>query len=83
MLFTMTAQQYYHFPFMCFLKFPRSNALGKKQKKKPKDRILSRSGVIPGENTTYQSRHKAPAPLLSFVIMKVNISIEQSMEYTM
>lgn len=53
--------------------------LGKK--KIPKDRILSRSGFIQAENTTYQSRHKAPAPLLNFMIMKVNTSMEQSMEY--
>lgn len=48
MLFIMTAQQYYHFLFLCFLKFPRSNATGKKTKK-PKDRILSTSGFIPEE----------------------------------
>lgn len=82
MLFTITAQQYYCFPFLCFLKFPRSNATGKKTKK-PKDRILSRFGLIPEENTTYQSRHKAPATLLSFVIMKVNTFMEQSTEYMM
>lgn len=29
----MTAQQYYPFPFLCFLKLPKSNATGKKTKK--------------------------------------------------
>lgn len=76
----MTAQQYHHFPFLCFLKFPRSNA---SEKKKPEDRILPRSGFIQAENTTYQSRQTAPAPLSSFVTMTVNTSMEQSMEHMM
>lgn len=77
----MTAEQYNCFLFLCFFKFPRSNATRKKQK--PKVMILSRSRFIPAENTSYQSRYKAPALLLSFVIMKVSTSMEQSMEYMM